>query len=74
MKTIKEYITAKKDEWRLQDESNLKSEFKVVERGGCLWLTHRGVAFMKIADSAQAEDITKELNNARECAIEFERL
>lgn len=74
MKTIKEFIADKKEKCRLQNEANLKSEFKVVERGGFLWLTHNGVAFMKIASLSKAEDVTKELNKARECAVEFDRL
>lgn len=74
MKTIKQYIANQKEQSRLQRESQLKAEFKVQERGGFLWLTHQGVAFLKVANLAQAEDITKELNEARKCAIEFERL
>lgn len=74
MKTIKQYIANQKEQSRLQKESQLKAEFKVQERGGFLWLTHQGVVFLKVANLAQAEDITKELNEARKCAIEFERL
>ena len=74
MKSLKKYISDKKEEYRLQTENEIKSKFKVKERGGFLWLTHDGVAFMKIANVAQAEEITKELNKARECAVEFEML
>lgn len=74
MNKIKEYINARKQKAQFEHEAQIKSEFKVVERNGLLWLTHDGVAFMKIANLAQAEDITKELNKARECAVEYERL
>ena len=74
MKSFKSYIADRREKYRLQDEANLKAEFKVKERGGFLWLTHQGVAFMKVANLAQAEEITRELNKARECAVEFEKL
>lgn len=74
MGTIKEYFADKKEKYRLQEEANLKADFNVEERAGSLWLTHRGVAFMRVANLSQAEEVTKELNKARECAVEFERL
>lgn len=74
MRSFRSYIADRKEKYRLQDEANLKAEFKVSERGGFLWLTHQGVAFMRVANLAQAGDITLELNKARECAVEFEKL
>ena len=74
MKSIKKYIADKKEQCRLQYESNIKADFKVIEKGGFLWLTHCGVAFMKVNNLSQAESITAELNKARDCAVEFERL
>lgn len=74
MKTIKQYIADQKEQSRLQKESQLKAEFKVVERDGFLWLTHQGVAFSKIDLTMQAIDVAAMLNDARDCAIEFERL
>lgn len=74
MKAIKKFIEDKREKSRLQDEANIKAGFKVVERGGFLWLTHNGYAFMKVANLSNAMDIAKELNKARETAIEFERL
>lgn len=74
MKKLREIIDAQRTKAQFEKEAMLKSEFKVVERNGSLWLTHMGVAFMKVASLAKAEDIAKELNKARETAIEFERL
>lgn len=74
MKKIRDFIEDRKNKARLQNEANLRSDFKVVERGGFLWLTHNGVAFMRVSNLAQAEEVTKELNKARECAVEFERI
>ena len=74
MTSIKKYIADKKEKIRMQDEANIRSDFKVVERGGFLWLTHCGVAFMKVSSLSYADDVAKELNKARECAVEFERL
>lgn len=74
MKKIKEYLANYKEQNRLQEEAKVKAEFRVQERGGFLWLTHNGVAFMMITSLSKAEDVTKELSKARECAVEFERL
>lgn len=74
MKNLREIIDARKQKAQFERESELKADFRVVERNGVLWLTHMGVAFMKVAALAKAEDVAKELNNARETAIEFERL
>lgn len=74
MGKIKRYFDRKKEQWLLQDESNLRSSFKVEEKAGHLWLTHNGVAFMKVGELRQASDIAGMLNKARECAVEFERI
>lgn len=74
MGKIKEYFNAYKQKIQFEKESQIKADFEVVERGGFLWLTHNGVAFMKIASASQAETVTAVLNKARECAVEFEKL
>lgn len=74
MKKIKQYIDSRKEALRKQEENNLKSEFKVTERKGRLWLTHNGVAFMEIQAKASAETITTELNKARNAAMEYAML
>lgn len=74
MKTIKQYIADQREQSRLQKESRLRAEFNVVERDGYLWLTHQGVAFSRIDLNMQAIDVASMLNDARETAVEFERL
>lgn len=74
MKTIKELIERRKDKYRRQAEVNLKSEFKVKERGGILYLTHNDVAFKIIDTNASAADIAMALEEARAAAINFEGL
>lgn len=74
MKTIKEYINARKQKAQFEKEAQIKADFTVVENNGRLWLTHCGVAFMEVASLSKAEDVANELNKARECAVEFERL
>lgn len=71
---INEFIANKKEECRKNHEDSIRNSFDITERGGIMWLTHNGVAFMKIASLSQAGDITKTLNEARACAVEFERL
>lgn len=74
MNRIKEYFQRQKEDMRQQAIDNLRFDFKVKERNGALYLTHRGVAFRKIETTANAEEITKALEDARTAAIEFEGL
>lgn len=74
MKKIKEYLAKKKEQTQKQSDIRLKSEFKVEERNGFIWLTHDNVAFMKIPAMLNAERIAEMLNEARKCAVEFEKL
>lgn len=74
MKKIKKYILDKKEQLRLEEEARIRAGFRVVECGGSLWLTHCGVAFMKVASDAKAEEVARTLNETRETAIEYARL
>lgn len=74
MKMIDNFINNRKEEYRKRRDEAIRESFDITERGGCMWLTHNGVAFMKVASLANAADIAKTLNDARDCALEFERL
>lgn len=50
------------------------SQFQVKERGGSLWLTHDGVAFMEMSKDTTSAEVAELLNTARMSAITFERL
>lgn len=51
-----------------------KSDYKVSEKNGKLYLIHQGYAFDVMPLSATAEEITAKLNEARRAALEFEGL
>lgn len=74
MKKIKNIISDSREKYRLKDEENIKSDFKVSERKGKLWLTHLGIAFREIEDDMPSSEIARLLNEARQKAIEYERL
>lgn len=74
MRKLREIIDARKQKAQFEKEAELKAEFRVVEGNGSLWLTHCGVAFMKVSSLAKAEDVAKALNDARNTAVEFEKL
>lgn len=74
MKKLKEIIEKSKEKERIKFLALLRAEFSVIERGGVLWLTHRGVAFAKIPKDSIADNVTKMLDDARSAAVEFERL
>lgn len=61
---------------KVVDERNaaLKSEFFFIERDGSLWITHLGVAIMRIPDTMSIADAMGALNKYRESAVEFEKL
>lgn len=74
MEWLKQFIKNRREKKRLKRDVELKSFFKVKERGGRLWLTHDGVAFMEIAPMSLAEDVAKELDKARKTAVEYDKL
>lgn len=74
MKKLKKLLEQRKIQEMINAENNLKSEFRVVERGNALWLTFRGVAFKKIDGDICAEHVAVLLSEARTTAINFERL
>lgn len=55
-----------------QRTASIYDEFKVIERGGQLWLTHLGVAFMVIDKDLNADGVAKALNQARKTAVLFD--
>ena len=74
METIKKFLSDKKEQNRRQYEESLKKDFDVAERNGSLYLTHCGVAFMKIESMSDADSVAKSLNVARSTAVEFSAL
>lgn len=74
MERLKQLIEKRKEKTRLQKDAELMSEFQVVERGGYIWLTLNGVAFVKFEDGRDVSDITDALKETRKYAIEYSRL
>ncbi|MBD5381991.1 hypothetical protein [Clavibacter sp.] len=68
---INEYISNRKLEYQKQLEESIRDDFKIEERNGVLYLTHKGTAVVKINPTSQSLDVTNMLNNARDCAVEF---
>ena len=74
MERLKQLIEKRKEKSRMRRDAELKSEFKVVERNSELWLTHNGVAFMKMPWDMQAHDVAYKLAKVRETAVTFDKL
>lgn len=74
MKKIKEWWADYKAGKKNAHVNDVHSQFQVKERGGHLWLTHNGVAFLKIDTDERAQFVTDMLNGARNCAVEYEGL
>lgn len=72
MTWLKKYISSKKEEMQQQNIAHIRASFDIEERNGAMWLTHAGVAFMKVDDYTSASQAAKMLNEARDCAIEFD--
>lgn len=51
MKNLRQYIKECRERNETAKDSLLKGEFKVMEKGGMLWLTHDGIAFARIEDA-----------------------
>lgn len=74
MMKLKKIISNRKERMRITRELERKSEFRVAERSDSLYLTHSGVAFMKVPKDSTAEDVVEMLNQARIAAVEFDKL
>lgn len=70
MNIIKRY----RERMEASKDALIREEFKVTEKGGSLWLTHRGVAFRRIEDHHTAEVVANLLKDARDAAVKHERL
>lgn len=51
-----------------------KTDYKVSERNGKIYLVHQGRAFAVLPDEMTAAEMANELNNARNAALEYEGL
>lgn len=71
MKKLKEYFKDYKSKEKKRREQELRSEFKVVARGGVLWLTHNGVAVFEFKDNASASFVTNSLAEVQEISVKF---
>lgn len=74
MKTFQQMIKEKKEKWNAMAEERIKSEFRVVERDGTIYLTHNDVAFMSIDDNATAKVIAQKLEVVRNTAVKYAKL
>lgn len=74
MKTLKQWRTELKSKARQNELENIKTDFKVTEKNGKIYLTHHGYAFMTMPKDATADEIATKLNEARKAALEFEGL
>lgn len=73
MKKLKEILAQHKAKAQSVKNEELRCEFRVVERNGALFLTHLGVAFKRVPNDCNAENVALMLNQVRDTAVEFEK-
>lgn len=71
MKGLRDFIDSYKTDTARKERNELRSRFRVTERGGSLWLTLDGVAFRRIAGTEDAQAVTRFLDEARDAATSF---
>lgn len=69
IKKINDHFKAK---WARERRVDIEENFKITERNGSLWLIHFGIAFKEFPKNIKAQEIAKELKEARETALKFE--
>lgn len=74
MNVLKKWVESQKTKSNKQHIDSMRDEFRVKEKDGKIWLTHYGIAFKEIPPKSTAEDIAKELEDARKTALRFEGL
>lgn len=72
---IQNWWRAYKQRSRLAEIERLRSEFRIKEKNGALWITYTGgrdeVAIDMIPAFASSEEIVRMLEETRCCAVEF---
>ena len=74
MNAIEQWWNNHKNQNRINEAKNIRSDFKVCARNGLIYLTHNGCAFAVMPPHATADEIAFKLNEARQAALEFEGL
>lgn len=74
MNFIQKHIQKRRKRYEATIESRIKDEFGVIEKGGSLWLTHDGRAFMRIGSEMTADGIAELLGDARIAAVTYASL
>lgn len=74
MKTMKKWLADFKANGKQRRKEELQYQFQVIDRDGFLWLTHNGVAFMKVSMLSNAAKISEMLDEARKAAVEYEKI
>ena len=74
MMIFQNLIEAKREKYRATVRQMTKSEFRVAERDGSLWITHKGIAVIKLSEYASAKEIAEKLDECRNTALEYDRL
>lgn len=69
---LKTAIAKYKEKSAANETAAIKSDFKLCEKNGKIYLTHQGYAFAVMTNKETAENIASRLNAARNAAIEFE--
>lgn len=60
-----------KENFKRKVIEDFKADYKVSERNGTIYLVHQGRAFAVLPDKMTASEIAKELDNARNAALEY---
>lgn len=74
MKSLAQVWTDHKEKSTANEIAAIKSDFKVCEKDGKIYLTHNGYAFATMPKESTAAEIAAKLNEARKAALEFEGL
>lgn len=71
---VKRAWTKHKEKSANNNISGIRSDFRVCEKNGKIYLLHNGYAFAAMQKDATATEIAEKLNAARDVAVEFEGL
>lgn len=62
---------AYKEKGRLAEIERLRSEFRIKEKNGVLWIMHGDTAVDMVPSFASSEEIVRMLEETRRCAVEY---
>lgn len=74
IRAIKAWFKKRRERERFEREAEIKSEFRIVEKSGMIWILCGSRAIMRFSTDGLTKEITDKLVDCRATAVSYESL